>query len=90
MVVRIDRDPGPHVADAPHRAHLFGQVLRLGIHEGPNLFALDALGLEVAQGRILVPLTGFAHVYQELGYRVDGHVRESARGAEAVALDQHS
>jgi hypothetical protein len=88
--VGINRDPRPHVPDgANHALHPLGHVLGLGVDEGPNLVALNPLHLEIAERLILEPLTCGAHVQQELGDGVDGHVGHAAGGAEAVALHQH-
>jgi hypothetical protein len=51
---------------------LFGlRVLFLGIHEGPILIALDALGSDVHHGLVMIYVAGRSHVDQELGYGVD-------------------
>src|SRR5467141_2329085 len=65
---------------------LLGEILRLGVHERPNLVALNPLALEPAHRLVLVFLAGRAHVQEELGHGIDGHVREAAGGAEAVAF----
>ena len=40
--VRVDRGPGPHVANAGIALHALGDVLRLRIDEAPNFVELEA------------------------------------------------
>ena len=49
LCVRVDGDPGPNIAVTKLPLKLRGHVLRLRVHEAPNLVALDALTGEIAQ-----------------------------------------
>src|SRR5882724_8252685 len=77
--VGIDSGPRPNITSA--LLHLFrGDVLLLGIDEGPNFIALDSSHSEIANGSIATVGTGTAHVFQELQNGMFGNSSHSTCG----------
>ena len=59
-----------------------------GIAEGPNLIYLDTLCLDVANGRVLVFLTGFAYLHQRTQDNALRHASHARRGTDGTAFYQ--
>lgn len=65
-----------------------GHVLRLGVRELPHLVTLNPAALEAAERLVLVALTRFAKVDQELEHRPLGHAGHAARGPNGNAFHE--
>jgi hypothetical protein len=62
----------------------------LGITEGPNFIALDALGGKAPNVLIVVRLTSRPHVHEKLGYSIDASACQAGSRAEAIALHKEA
>ena len=85
----VDRGPRPDVVRVLRGRDGARNVLLLGVAEGPYLVALDALGGDVAGGRLMVGDASLAGFLKELGHGVDGHVRDPADRPHRAALAEH-
>lgn len=65
-------------------------VLRLGIGEGPDFIALDALRLHVAHLLVVEGRACRAGVHQQLRHRVDAHVGNAADRPHGRAFAEHA
>ena len=87
--IRINRGEGPNVASVAHALpHLLRDVLLFRIAERPNLIDLDALRSDVANGRVLVLLAGFADLHQGTQHSALRHASHARRGANRAAFYQ--
>ena len=86
--VSAHRGPCPHVAVAEFAVVFGGHVLCLGVAEGPDFVALEALTRQVPQGHVLVVRAGRTQVHQQLRDRVLGGAGQPHGGADRHALGE--
>ena len=86
--IGADGGPGVNVTMAENAFRLGRHVLLLGVAESPDLIALDALAWQATHRSVLILGAGFAQVHQELGYRVNAHVRDPRSSLQAHSFHQ--
>ena len=88
LCVRVQRGPGPDIASA-FRCGLGGlHIAFLGVAEGPDFIALDALGPHVANVFIMADHAGFAGVHQKLRNSDLARPRQPCHGADTVTFTE--
>src|SRR5258708_40347710 len=86
--VRIQRRPGPHVADVWVFFPLFGDVPFLATDERPNLIALDSSASQVATDAALILGTSAANLDKQLGDGVLRNASHSDRRTDRASLNK--
>ncbi len=84
--IGADRRPGPDIAIAKFVSQFLGDVLFLGVTEGPDSIDLDTLTGQVAHDKVMVFLTGFPNIHQQLRDGVLGGSGEPTGSTNRGAL----
>lgn len=86
--IRVNRNPGPNIAESEFSLLGFWNVCGLGINERPNLVALNPARFHVADMLVMIHGTGSPNRNEQARDRVSSNASQPARGADRVSFNE--